>query len=375
MDIVQVSPYLLSNGGGSERFCHELSSKLAERGHDVTLLTSKIPGQDLRDVAYKVRECPCLGIAWGVNPATMVLHRLISTQADVVHAHSYVFFTSNQCAIARKLIRRPYVLHLHGGVDTEPGSRDALLATRFRLKRSLYDSTVGKWTVRSADLVASVSKRDAELAKTLWQLDPRRVSWVPNAVDPHDYDNLSKSEHCNIVFIGRLEPWKGVQLFFDIAKIVQRQREDVTFTIVGGGSLGDYVKSASKERIKFLGRLPHREIAGVLRDSTLLVIPSFIEGLPTVCLEALASGVPVVASNVGGISEVVMNGETGQLFPPGDARQCSDHILRLIEDEETRTRMGRNGRRLVENEYSWDTVTDKVERMYANLGKTMCEGN
>jgi glycosyltransferase involved in cell wall biosynthesis len=98
-----------------------------------------------------------------------------------------------------------------------------------------------------------------------------------------------------------------------------------------------------------------------------LILPSFIEGLPTVCLEALASGVPVVASNIGGTSEVVIEGETGYLRPPHDLESMSDCVVKLLRDDNLRNRMGQAGRKLVEDGYSWERIAELTEQLYERV--------
>lgn len=173
-----------------------------------------------------------------------------------------------------------------------------------------------------------------------------------------------------MVFIGRLEAWKGIRVFLEAAKIIMKERDDVDFTVVGDGSLREYVQNNSfNGHVKVLGKVPHERILNVLSEASVLVIPSYMEGLPTVCLEALAAEVPVVASNVGGTPEVVLDSETGYLFPPGNAQLCSEKVLRLLSDERLRRRMGRHGRSLVEQSYTWQRVVEKVERIYEQIGE------
>src|SRR5712692_10161330 len=109
--------------------------------------------------------------------------------------------------------------------------------------------------------------------------------------------------------------------FLKMAERVTKMVRDVEFIAVGGGSLLPSLKESGRYnggRIRLLGQMPHERIAGILQKCTMLVLPSYMEGLPTVCLESLASEVPVVASAVGGVSEVVINNQTGLLIEPGD---------------------------------------------------------
>ncbi|MFB0559692.1 MAG: glycosyltransferase family 4 protein [Candidatus Lokiarchaeia archaeon] len=372
--ILQVSPYFLPYTGGSERYCQQLSKHLAERGHKLHVITSKLKADsDINEKkdGYHIHRCPCAGIIWRVNPATFIMHKLLKAKADIIHAHSYIFLTSNQAALTKKLTRIPFLLHLHGGIDFSPLTND--FSTRFKLyfKKSLYDRTLGKWTVQAADAVASVSKRDIELAKQLWDLDKEKLYWVPNAVNLDKFNRNSCNENkdpLNVVFIGRLEAWKGAITFLEVAKLVRKERDDVNFLMIGDGSLKNYIlNNTVNAHVKALGQIPHTMIPNILSEASVLVLPSYIEGLPTVCLEALASKVPVVASKVGGIPEVIRDGETGFLFSSGNAHLCAKKVLRLLTDEKLRRRMGERGRKLVERFYIWDKVVEKTGRIYEKI--------
>ncbi len=360
--------------GGSEAYCHQLSRRLAERGHEVTVLTSRYDMNGMvkeKIDGFEVLRQPCLGVIWGMNPATLILNKLLTSRFDIVHAHSYIFFTSNQAALARRLRRAHFLLHLHGGLDAQPSSGDFATRFKFHVKKMLYDRTVGRWTARSADAVASVCKRDIDVASKLWRLDRNKVHWAPNAIDLSMFNGTNHTNGPNVAFIGRLEPWKGIRTLVEVAKLVRDKREDVEFVIVGDGSLRDYVRGCpSLRKARFLGQIPNSMVPRVLAESAVLVLPSYVEGLPTVCLEALASSVPVVASGVGGTSEVVKDGETGYLFEPGNATMCAERILRLLSDDRLRRRMGECGRRLVSEEYGWERVIGRIERIYEVMDGT-----
>lgn len=301
------------------------------------------------------------------------MHALKRFDVDVIHSHSYIFLTSNQTSLAARLFNRhPYLLHLHGGIEVSSPPSD--LSTRLKLyaKKVIYDRTIGKWTVRVADAVASVSRCDVELANKLWGIKMDRLFWVPNAVDTNEFSNNNYVDPLNVVFVGRLEGWKGLSLLLKVAKIVGQERDDVSFIVVGDGSMRNYVETEASRlgNVKVLGFVQRSVIRSVLSGASVFVLPSYcMEGLPTVCLEALSSEVPVVASNVGGIPEVVIDGETGYLFPPGNAELFADRLLRLLSDERLRRKMGRKGRSLVQRFYSWPTVMEKIERIYQKIGR------
>ena len=371
MKIVQVAARFYPFIGGLENFCYGLSQKLAELGHDVIIITSRLdknwPSMEEKE-GFKIIRCPCLVDFLNVNPLTFIVNKLIKVKPDVIHTHSHIFFTSNQVALSRRFNNVPFLLHLHGNIDYSFPLNDIKTNLFFQIKNKIYDSTIGKWTIKAADNIASVSKIDIENASKLWDLDGDKIHWLPNAIDINSFNGNDGNDHLNVVFIGRLETWKGVHTFIKVARTILKERDDVTFTLVGDGSLRNYVENnGSNVRIKVLGRVPHNQIPNILANASVLALPSYMEGLPTVCLEALASGVPVVASDVGGTSEIVIDNETGFLVPPGNTKFFVNRIMSLLDDKKSRRKMGRNGRKLIEKDYTWDKVVEKTEKIYEQI--------
>jgi glycosyltransferase involved in cell wall biosynthesis len=349
-----------------------LSKHLALKGHEVHVVTSKLSKSELfkeKIDGIHIHRYPSAGLIWNTNPATFVMHGLKKIDADVVHSHSYIFLTSNQTVFASKrLWHKPSLLHLHGGIETITPLNDVYTSFKFNLKRRIYDQTIGRWTVKAADAIASVSKKDCRSAKKLWNLDQKRIFWIPNAVNIEKFnkDEDAREKKLKVVFIGRLEPWKGVDIFIKATKIVKAKIKDVKIVIVGDGSLFNQL-SKENPKIEFTGKINHDLIPEVLADTSVLVLPSYIEGLPTVCLEALAAEVPIVASNIGGIPEVVINDKTGYTCPVRNIKAFADKIVRLLSNSNLRKEMGINGRKLIKRYYTWDKVVRKVENVYQKI--------
>ena len=374
MRIAQVSPFLPSRAGGSVVYSSNLSMHLEKRGHTVEFFASRYPRTDHRKTMgndIPVQASRCYGLALGVNPMSYVLSRLMRSPVDVVHAHSYIFFTSNQAALASRLTGVPLVLHIHGATYVRQPELDKRTRAKLWLKEKFYDPTLGKWTVRSADAIAAVSKFDMQKCQEVFDIDSDRIHLIPNAVDTKVFHPPATPPRGHIVtYIGRLEPWKGAFSLLKIARMIRKEVPDVQFKFVGDGSVRRELMRTSgdlRDSVRFLGDVNHETVASLLRSTSVLILPSFIEGLPTVCLEALASGVPVVASNIGGTSEVVIEGKTGYLRAPDDLESMSDCVVKLLRDEPLRTRMGAEGRKLVEEAYSWEHIAELTERLYERV--------
>jgi glycosyltransferase involved in cell wall biosynthesis len=377
MRIAQVSPFLPGKAGGSVVYSTNLSRELANRGHDVEFFAANYPANGHDSTAglgnqIRMRTSPCFGLMMGINPVSFILRKLIRTKADVVHAHSYIFSTSNQAALASRLSGRPLVLHIHGATYARHSMMARRTASALYLKEKIYDRTLGKWTIASADAIAAVSKFDLQKCKEVFGVEGDKLHLIPNAVDAEVFrpSDETRDGPPVVTFIGRLEQWKGASSFMTIARMVRDQVPEARFMVVGDGSMKSSLTSEFQDLLpstQFVGEVAHRDIPAILHDTTVLVLPSYIEGLPTVCLEALACGIPVVASDTGGTSEVILDGETGFLRPVDDLPGFADRVVLLLQNDSLRQRMGRAGRRLVEGMYSWTRIAEMTERLYERL--------
>lgn len=375
MRIAQVSPFLPSRAGGSVVYSTNLALQLERRGHDVEFYaagTNADDGETLRKGHVTVHTRRSYGEAFGINPMAYVLPDLLRSDAAIIHAHSYIYATSNQAALAARLRGRPFVLHMHGATYQGHGIADRKTSAALFLKEKVYDKTIGRWTIGCADAIAAVSSFDMQQCREAFDVSSDKLHLIPNAVDTEKFrpPHGQRDGPTTVTFVGRLEQWKGAHSFIEIARRVHQQVPEAVFQLAGEGPLKERLVAESRDlngNIRFLGEISHDRIAELLRETSVLVLPSFIEGLPTVCLEALACGIPVVASDTGGTSEVIREGQTGYLCPSSDLDAFADRVVRLLRDPELRARLGRNGRALVECQYSWTRVVEMTERLYERL--------
>jgi glycosyltransferase involved in cell wall biosynthesis len=373
--IAQVSPFLPSRAGGSVVYSTNLALQLRRRGHDVEFYAARTGAEDgeaLKERRVAVHTRLAFGVAFGVNPMAYVLPDLLKSDAEIIHAHSYIYTTSNQAAMAARVRRRPFVLHMHGATYQGRGIADRRISTALFLKQKVYDKTIGRWTIGCADAIAAVSAFDLQQCREAFDVSLDKLHLIPNAVDVEKFcpGDDGTERPLLVTFIGRLEEWKGPHSFLEIARRVRAEVPEATFKVAGSGPLQARLMADSRDldgSFTLLGEVSHSRIADLLRETSVLVLPSFIEGLPTVCLEALASGIPVVASDTGGTSEIIREGETGYLCPSGDLDRFAERVIRLLRDPELRGRLGRQGRALVERQYSWTRVAEMTERLYERL--------
>lgn len=172
----------------------------------------------------------------------------------------------------------------------------------------------------------------------------------------------------SVLTVGRLAPEKGQGLLIDAIALLRERGLDVHCTIVGDGPLRTRLQEAVLDlglgdRVSLPGALPPAEVAARLRTSDIFCLPSFAEGVPISIMEAMAVGVPVVATNVGGVDELVVNGETGQLVPPGRADHLATAIADLLTDETLRARLVSAARARVVRDHDLDRNSATLARI------------
>jgi glycosyltransferase involved in cell wall biosynthesis len=250
--------------------------------------------------------------------------RKAARDADVVHAHWL------PTAAVGLLTGKPVVAQVWG-TDVELAERLPWAARR---------------VLRRARVVVAPSSALAERAYALGAPD---VRVIPGGVDvPAEVGEPEAP--ASVLYAGRLSREKGVLELVEAAN-------GIPLVIAGDGPLRERVPDA-------LGFVSHQELDRLYEHAAVVACPSYREGFGVVCAEAMAHGRPVVASAVGGLLDLVIDGETGILVPPGDVGALRDALRRLLEDPDLRRRMGEAGRARVRERFSWNAVTDATLAAY-----------
>jgi glycosyltransferase involved in cell wall biosynthesis len=250
--------------------------------------------------------------------------RRASRDADLVHAH---WLPAGAVALTTG---KPFVVQLWG-TDVELARRAQSLARR---------------VLRRARLVICASNALADSAR---ELGAREVRVIPSGVDVPE-EVAEEAEPPEVLFAGRLSPEKGILELMEAA-------DGMTLVVAGDGPLRDRVPGA-------LGFVPHHALGPLYERAAVVAVPSHREGFGVVCAEAMAYGRPVVAGAVGGLLDLVADGETGLLVPPRDVPALREALERLIGDRELRRRMGEAARERVRSRFAWPAVTDATLAAY-----------
>lgn len=357
----------LFNPSGSAVYAYELSRHLSRKGIKVTFIAASGCSRDYRfrvnpnfDVILKASHL----VVRNVYPISIIFDELRKLDVDVIHVHSYLYFLAIQTALFRRLLRRiPLVIHIHGSLKYVDSK---LLSAK--IKEYLFDPLVGGFVLKTADKVLSIARADIP---TIYRKFRLRAEWLPNAVDVNRFKPPEEDRRFSkklVVYIGRLEPWKGIEDLIRIIHIVCRQVSNVRFLIVGSGSMGKALKKL-KAPIKVVDKIPYNRIHKIYQLATVVILPSYMEGAPNILLEAGASGVPVVATNVGDSSSIVKDNETGFIVEPGDVRNFADRVMQLLEDESLWRSMSRNAVEYIREKFSFDSVAQRALKIYSSLAK------
>jgi glycosyltransferase involved in cell wall biosynthesis len=229
-----------------------------------------------------------------------------------------------------------------------------------------------KWVIRRSSVVAPVSAELKEIMRALGtpehKLDLPRFGVDTDMFRPAE--TARKDEQTvRLLYVGALVPKKGLQTLLEA--LTDPAFRSVQLLVVGAGYYAAELKTMCNdaglgERTRWTGSLPPAEVAETMRSSDLLCLPSFTEGSPNVIKEAMASGLPVLATRVGGIPELVDHGKTGLLFEPGDVADLGECLKVLVRDPCLRASMGAAGlESLREAGLNWDATAEDFDRIFS----------
>jgi glycogen(starch) synthase len=359
MKIAQVTAWGPHYPSGSAVSCYEISKRLAEH-FEVHVFSSDIGNHHKPEPIKNLFIHPLHTYAtfWDMNPLANVFTRLLQGDYDIVHVHSYIFFLSNMAALSRLFKRHSrYVLQFRGGLDFSEDSHN-FHQGRIWVKENIYDRTLGYFTAKMADKVFSVSKNDIPIIQRKFGI--KDVEWVPNGVDTGIFKPVIDTPGQPVVtYAGKLEKWKGIDTLVKSFGIIHQQVKNVKFLIAGTGSLEGMLRESGLP-IEFLGNVPYERMPAVYQQSSAVLLPSYMEGFPCTGVEAISCGVPVVASDVGDVKEIVIDNQTGALAKPGDFKKIADSTIEILKDSGLRKRLGENGRAHVKKNFSYDALIPRI---------------
>ncbi|HLQ68381.1 MAG TPA: N-acetyl-alpha-D-glucosaminyl L-malate synthase BshA [Gemmatimonadales bacterium] len=362
--------------GGSGAVATELGLELARRGHDVHFVSYASPFR-LRGFAERVTFHEVTQLEYPLfeqsSPYALALavkqHEVAKReQLDLMHVH-YAIPHAATAWLAKQMLRNEgldlkIVTTLHGTDITLVGQDPSYF-------------TLTKFSIEQSDAVTAVSTYLREETYRAFGCGNCDVRVIPNFVSTSDYHpatddssrkRLAPKDHRVLVHVSNFRPVKRVT---DVVKIFATVRKALpaTLVLVGDGPDRDVAEqevdsNGLRKDVRFLGKV--EDVGDVLRGGDLFLLPSATESFGLAALEAMACAVPVVASAAGGIPEVVKDGESGFLAPPGDVPGMSERALRILTDSALQERMRRAAAERA-REFSADRVVPRYERLYEEV--------
>jgi glycosyltransferase involved in cell wall biosynthesis len=371
--------------GGVERRIIETSKRL--RGEvNVTVYSGTKSGFRKPTSVNGVDFVPCFSTDtlfpidnWFFNKS--IAGAVDTIKADIYEAHAvsgYGFLK----ALREKGIRKPFVQTIHGVLADEymqsfqgtPPALRAKLANLIMWRLSKLEEESAK----NATLLVTVSKYSSEKIMEFYDVTKTRIRIVPNCVDTQRFKPSEGYERVRrqigidnklcVLFVGRLIPRKGLSFLIEAAKYVVREFNETKFVVVGNGPLKNSLM-ARLEKMKlvgnfvFLGDVSEAMLPVLYNCADVFALPSIQEGQGIALLEAQATAKPVVAFDVGGVHEAVLDKETGFLMKP-DSHELAEVIMKLLANWSLREKIGSKGREFVSSNFSWDVCATRMMQVY-----------
>lgn len=362
--------------GGEESVIELLRVILEQHGHQTSDVVRSSHGIE-RSRLHKIAAA----MSGVFNPFAYcgMLRKLRAERPDIVHVHNVYPWFSPSVLMACRHEHVPIILHTHSHILTCPTwyhfregrvCEDCIRGHEYRCvlnncRDNVFESTA--YAVRSAVarrfrlfhdnvsmLIALTPFTQRRLVQAGFRED--QIVVLPNPTAVRDTDEGSPSGKY-VAFAGRISPEKGVATLLAAAAMIP----DVPFKVAGDGPLLSEVMAGAPNNVEFLGRLEFSGLLTFYRQCRVLVVPSVcFELFGMVAVDAMALGIPVIASRIGGLPDVVEDGVTGLLFKPGNPQGLANKVRHLWADPELCHRMGEAGRQKIIREYSQD-------KFYRNL--------
>ncbi len=274
------------------------------------------------------------------------------------------FYRDALFVLIMRIFRSKIIFHIH--------NRGIAVNAKKRRYRLLY-----RWIFKSS-VVIHLSEKLIDEEFSLLNLKKTKFYAVPNGVDLEIYDyQKKKNDTINLLFLSNLFAEKGI---FDLLQVFEKlchENSNISLSIAGAPlynfdkELQQYLAKRPhlKERVNYLGPVYGEKKVQLLKDSDIFVFPSYFseECFPLVILEAMAAGLPVVASDIGAVSEIISEGENGQIFQPENKVELYEKLHLLINHKDMCDKLGKKGYKLFKKEYNLIAFENRMQHLFVNL--------
>lgn len=365
--------------GGVEEYVQRISEGLVKAGNSVTVCTSDLaqhtgklvrvnagPGEVNGVRVIRRSALPIKMRHYSVMPFLPAV--LFKEQADIVHGHCFMSFPMDAACCVSRMRKIPFIFNPYFTQLSVPSCFG-----------KLYRKTLGR-AAMNADAVVVISEFERRIIEEAGYR-PRRFEMIPPGVDHEQFDTAAHNVYDRyglggrrvILFVGRLDANKGIDVLLKAANVLVKDFSDLAFVIAGDDfgarqSLERMVRETHLDRhVFFTGKLSRPDLVSAYKHACIFAFPSLYEAFGIVLIEAMAAGIPVVASNTSAIPYVVRHSETGLLFDPGNSRALADALAGLLRDDRLQKRMGEEGRRYAREHFSWQRTIDAALQLYESV--------
>lgn len=360
MKILRVAQKLYpEHKGGGAYHVHAMSRDQAAMGHDVTVLTvtddEDLPNREVRSGYTIIRKSSTVDIFGNAISIGVGDFLRTAVDYDVIHAHSHLYFSTNLAALKRLFSDIPLAITNHG-LYSQNAPR--------RLFEG-YLRTFGRITFDIADAIFCYTPEDRSRLRELGV--GANITVVQNGVDTEQFcpdgptSELIDHNGPVVLFVGRLVQGKRPQDAIETMRMLPGDLNAKCY-IVGDGPLKTDVAATGDGLVEFLGHMSYDEMPSIFRSADVLVLPSQAEGFPRTILESMASGVPVVCSDLSQVAPVINGG--GETVTVGDVEGFAREIERVLKESQAY-----NPRETIEEVYDWSSTveqtTDRLRELIA----------
>ena len=366
--------------GGISTHVYHLSRALVEKGTPVRVITCdfpKTPAEEIIDgvsvsrvISGRVPESNFLLWIYHLNSQMISkATELFETERfDLIHAHDWVVGRAG--VELKNQLGLPLISTIHATEIGRGGSLDGEYRRKVRdIERLLVDQSDGIICCSNYMLDHIQHQLGAVNAK---------IRVIPNGVEvsrfkrdgpPHLIPTGVSENRKVILYVGRIVREKGIFTLLDALVELRNRGKDVSLVFVGEGPMKEDLAKEILwrklgDRVKLVGFVDEQRLVSLYNSSDAFVLPSHYEPFGMVVLEAMASRIPVVVSDVGGLSEIIEDGITGVKVPASDPRALAEGILRVLEDQQLSEQLKENAYRGVQERYRWDMIAEKTIEVY-----------
>ncbi|HBN06083.1 MAG TPA: hypothetical protein DD434_09915 [Bacteroidales bacterium] len=378
MKILQVAPHFKPYVGGQEIYIYNLSKKLVEMGHSVHVITSNYPKsfkyEQIDGITIERKKMFMRPLR---NPISLGFFDIgkIANNYDVVHIHNLYAFSSLVATYYKTKLDFPLILTTHGKLNFGVNYKDFLVKQ--------YSKKVASKILDRVNLITVFSESQRQYIGSYEHNILSKIKILPNAIDLDLFKDLDANfcedeGNCfTFLYVGQLIKRKGLKWLINAFRLLvdsYDNEKQLKLVLVGDGqqreNLEKMVKKMGLSRsVDFKGIIKDKaEIAAIYKNSDVFVLPSLSEGFPTVILEAMYFGLPVIATDILGIKEHFES--CISLVPPRNAEKLAEAMKLLLDPDELfeARKTSKKVKKLIEEKYSWRTLAQEYEKIY----KTLC---